>query len=80
MSAYADRTDEVDAMTAMHKKGVLCMKWDSDGELSAHDTDTLIKRLANAEKSRRTMLDHHELSRWSTRMNGKQQVFNTLAS
>ena len=31
------------------KKGVLCMKWDSDGELSTHDTDALIKRLAKAE-------------------------------
>ena len=39
------------------------MKWDSDGELSVHDTHALIQRLANAEKSRRNMLDHHERRR-----------------
>ena len=80
MSAYRDRRDEVTPMTAIQKKGVLCMKWDSDGELSAHDTDALIRRLANAEKSRRTMLDHHELRRWRARMNGGVQDLHTLAS
>ncbi len=62
------------------KKGVLCMKWDSDGELSTHDTDALIKRLAKAEKSRRTMLDHHERRRWRSRMNGDMNSCDTLAS
>ena len=48
--------DEANSMgNKTPKKGVLCMKWDSDGELSTHDTDALIKRLAKAEKSRRTM-------------------------
>jgi len=56
------------------------MKWDSDGELSTHDTDALIKRLANAEKSRRTMLDHYELRRWRSRMNNDFASFQTLAS
>ena len=56
------------------------MKWDSDGELSFHDTDALIKRLAKAEKSRRTMLDHHELRRWQSRNNRDIQMVQTLAS
>ena len=56
------------------------MKWDSDGELSTHDTDALIKRLAKAEKSRRTMLDHHERRRWRSRMNGDMNCCDTLAS
>ena len=56
------------------------MKWDSDGELSTHDTDALIKRLANAEKSRRTMLDHYELRRWRSRMNNDFPSCQTLAS
>jgi hypothetical protein len=56
------------------------MKWDSDGELSTHDTGALIKRLANAEKSRRTMLDHYELRRWRSRMNDDFPTCHTLAS
>ncbi|MDC0277735.1 hypothetical protein OAK87_02035 [bacterium] len=62
------------------KKGVFCMKWDADGELSTHDTDALIKRLANVEKSRRTMLDHHELRRWRSQMNDDFPTCQTLAS
>lgn len=56
------------------------MKWDSDGELSVHDTHALIKRLASAEKSRRSMLDHHELRRWRSRVNGAMQPCQTLTS
>lgn len=56
------------------------MKWDSDGELSTHDTHALIQRLAHAEKSRRAMLDHHELRRWRRRMSGDVQSCQTLAS
>ncbi|MAJ58642.1 MAG: hypothetical protein CBC48_01090 [bacterium TMED88] len=62
------------------KKTISCLKWDSDGELSIHDTHLLIKRLANSEKSRRTMLDHHELRRWRSRMNGNPIQFKTLSS
>ena len=62
------------------RKAVSCMKWDSDGELSTHDTDALIKRLASAEKSRRTMLDHYELRRWRSRMNDDFPSCQTLAS
>ena len=72
--------DEANSMDNTPKKGVLCMKWDSDGELSTHDTDALIKRLAKAEKSRRTMLDHHEQRRWRSRMNGDMNSCDTLAS
>ena len=67
-------------MDRTSKKGVVCMKWDSDGELSFHDTDALIKRLAKAEKSRRTMLDHHDLRRWQSRNNSDIQRVQTLAS
>ena len=56
------------------------MKWDSDGELSVHDTRALIKRLASAEKSRRSLLDHHELRRWRSRVNGVMQPCQTLTS
>ena len=54
------------------------MKWDSDGELSTHDTEALIQRLASAEKSRRTMLDHYELRRWRSRMNDHLPTCQTL--
>ena len=67
-------------MVKTPRKAVSCMKWDSDGELSTHDTDALIKRLASAEKSRRTMLDHYELRRWRSRMNNDFASFQTLAS
>ncbi len=56
------------------------MKWDSDGELSFHDTSALIKRLANAEKSRRAMLDHHEQRKWHSRGNGDMHPYQPLAS
>ena len=62
------------------KKAISCLKWDSDGELSIHDTHLLIKRLANSEKSRRTMLDHHELRRWRSRMSGDVTLSKTLSS
>lgn len=80
MCAYRDRTKEASTMVNTSKKGVFCMKWDSDGELSTHDTHALIQRLAHAEKSRRAMLDHHELRRWQSRMNGDVQSCQTLAS
>lgn len=67
-------------MHSTPKKAVVCMKWDSDGELSFHDTHALIKRLANAEKSRRAMLDHHELRRSRTRVNDDMQSCQPLAS
>jgi hypothetical protein len=67
-------------MVKTPRKTVSCMKWDSDGELSTHDTDALIKRLASAEKSRRTMLDHYELRRWRSRMNDDFPSCQTLAS
>jgi hypothetical protein len=67
-------------MVKTPRKAVSCMKWDSDGELSTHDTDALIKRLASAEKSRRTMLDHYELRRWRSRMNDDLPSCQTLAS
>ena len=51
------------SMDKSQKKGVVCMKWDSNGELSVHDSHKLITRLAKAEKSRRSMLDHHEIRR-----------------
>ena len=67
-------------MHSTPKKAVVCMKWDSDGELSFHDTHALIKRLASAERSRRAMLDHHERRRWRSRMNGDMNSCDTLAS
>ena len=72
--------DEADSMDNTPKKGVLCMKVQAGRELSPHDTDALIKRLANSEKSRRTMLDHHERRRWRSRMNGDMNSCDTLAS
>jgi hypothetical protein len=67
-------------MVKTPRKVVFCMKWDSDGELSTHDTDALIKRLAKAEKSRRTMLDHYELRRGRSRMDNDFPSCQTLAS
>ena len=43
------------------------MKWESDGELSFHDTEVLITRLGQTERSRRGLLDHHEKKRWQKR-------------
>ena len=80
MCAYRDRRENANSMVDTAKKEVFCMKWDSDGELSTHDTGALIKRLANAEKSRRTMLDHYELRRWRSRMNDDFPTCQTLAS
>ncbi|MAS28056.1 MAG: hypothetical protein CMN97_07395 [Synechococcus sp. NAT40] len=37
------------------------LKWGEDGDLSQHDTAALISRLARAEKSRRSLVDHHNL-------------------
>ena len=71
---------KVESMHSTPKKAVVCMKWDSNGELSFHDTHALIKRLASAERSRRAMLDHHELRRWRSRVNGDTQPSQTLAS
>ena len=36
-----------------------CLKWAEDGELSTHDTEALVNRLAACEKSRRGFKDHH---------------------
>jgi len=36
-----------------------CLKWGEDGDLSAHDTTSLVNRMVIAEKSRRGLLDHH---------------------
>ncbi len=68
------------SMDRTPKKGVFCMKWDSDGELSFHDTNALIKRLANVERSRRAMLDHHKRRRWHSRGNGDLLPNQPLAS
>jgi len=78
MWAYRDRRGKANLMVNTPKRGVFCMKWDSDGELSTHDTEALIKRLASAEKSRRTMLDHYELRRWRSRMNDHLPICQTL--
>ena len=36
-----------------------CLKWGDDGDLSEHDTTALVTRLVKVEKSRRSLLDHH---------------------
>jgi hypothetical protein len=38
---------------------VFSMKWEENGELSSHDTNLLVARIAGAEKSRRGFLSHH---------------------
>ena len=68
------------SMDKSQKKGVVCMKWDSNGELSVHDSYKLITRLAKAEKSRRSMLDHHEIRRVRSREQINEQARPTLAS
>ena len=80
MWAYRDSRVKANLMVNTPKKGVFCMKWDSDGELSTHDTEALIQRIASAEKSRRTMLDHYQPRRWRSRMNNDFASFQTLAS
>ena len=67
-------------MDRSQKKGVVCMKWDANGELSVHDSHKLITRLAKAEKSRRTMLDHHEIQRGRSIARSNEQARQTLAS
>lgn len=36
-----------------------CLKWGHDGDLSDHDMAALVARLVSVEKSRRSLLDHH---------------------
>ena len=67
-------------MDKSQKKGVVCMKWDSNGELSVHDSHKLITRLAKAEKSRRSMLDHHEIRRVRSRVRSNAQARQIMAS
>ena len=68
------------SMDRSQKKGVVCMKWDSNGELSSHDSHKLITRLAKAEKSRRTMLDHHDIRRVRSSARSNEQARQKLAS
>ncbi|MEB3158017.1 MAG: hypothetical protein VKK03_00995 [Synechococcus sp.] len=46
-------------MNASSISPLSCLKWGEDGDLSAHDTAALVARLVSVEKSRRSLLDHH---------------------
>lgn len=46
-------------MPALPVPSLSSLKWGDDGDLSAHDTAALVARLVNVEKSRRSLLDHH---------------------
>jgi len=46
-------------MSINSQEHVFSMKWEENGELSSHDTNLLVARIAGAEKSRRGFLSHH---------------------